>query len=121
MGLERSILEFNVQLFKNSKMVPLATVVEGGRLSKDAREALKKFVRERATGEIEGQLRVFRETVLRPARRKLELGLHALLEELEPSAYVRFAEMDITSIRDDADFWDKMIERGGTGLNRCGR
>ena len=179
MGLERSILEFNVQLFKNSMMAHLAIVVEGGKLSKDAREALKKFVRERATGlenagriiiledersqtkirveklnlevkdlmitkalehfrdavitasgvpprilgimtpgqlgasgEIEGQLRVFRETVLRPARRKLELGLHAILEELEPTAYVRFAEMDITSIRDDADFWDKMIERG---------
>ncbi len=65
-----------------------------------------------ATGEIEGQLRTFRETVRRPGKQKLETALHVLFEEMEPTAYVRFSEMDITSVQDDADFWDRMIERG---------
>src|SRR5690606_25184177 len=166
------------KLFSNSLMAHMAIVVEGGKLSKEAREAVKAFVKERATGvenagrillledersqakirfeklnlevkdlmitkalehfrdvvvaahgvpprllgivtpgqlgatgEIEGQLRTFRETVLRPGKQKLETALHVLFEEMEPTAYVRFTEMDITSVRDDADFWDRMIER----------
>lgn len=65
-----------------------------------------------ATGEVEGQLRTMRESVLRPGKRKLETVLRVVLGDVSPGVWVRFAEMDITSVRDDADFYDRMIERG---------
>ena len=179
MGLDRVILEYNLRLFANSLMAHLAIVVEGGRLSKEGREAVKQFVQERmvgvknagrillledendrvkvrfeklnlevkdlmttkpqehfrdvvvsahgvpprllgivaagqlgGTGEIAGQLQIFRETVLRPAKSRLETVLSALLEEVRPGVRVRFYEMDITDAKADAEFFDKMIERG---------
>ena len=65
-----------------------------------------------ASGEIEGQLRTFRETVLRPGKRQLETALGTLLDEIEPGARVRFAEMDVTDLKADGDFYQKMIEAG---------
>ena len=50
MGLDRTVLEFNTRLFQNSLMAHLAVVVEGGRLSPEGRDALRRFVKERATG-----------------------------------------------------------------------
>lgn len=68
-----------------------------------------------ATGEVEGQLRVFRETVLRPGKRALETVLNVVLDELSPGVRIRFVEMDVTNVRDDADFFDKMIGHGVYG------
>ena len=65
-----------------------------------------------ATGEVEGQLRTFRETVLRPGKRRLETVLNVLLDEVSEGVRIEFAEMDITSVKDDADFYDRLIERG---------
>ena len=179
MGLERTIVEFNTKIFSNSLMAHLAVIVEGGKLSQNGREALREFVREKATGvenagriillederdrvkirfeklnlevkdlmivkalehfrdvvvaahgvpprilgivtpgqlgasgEIEGQLRTFRETVLRPGKRLLETVLGTLLEEIEPGARVRFAEMDVTDLKVDGEFYSKMVELG---------
>ena len=64
------------------------------------------------SGEIAGQLQIFRETVLRPAKSRLETVLSALLEEVRPGVRVRFYEMDITDAKADAEFFDKMIARG---------
>lgn len=179
MGLDRTMLEYNLRLFANSLMAHMAIVVEGGRLSKAGRDAVKQFIKDRALGvanagrvllledendrvkvrfeklnlevkdlltvkphehyrdvvvaahgvpprllgiltpgqlggggEMENQLRTFKETVLRPAQRRLEVVLGVLLEAVHPGARVRFAEMDVTNLRDDAQFWSTMIERG---------
>lgn len=179
MGLDRTVLEFNTYLFSNALMAHTAIVVEGGRLSDGAREAVKSFLQSRATGpnnagrvllledereevkvrfeklgldvedvmiveaqkyfrdvvvaahgvpprilgiitpgqlgatgEVEGQLRTFVETVLRPGQRELETALGVLLEDVAPGCRIRFAEMDITDLRADADFYDRMIGRG---------
>jgi HK97 family phage portal protein len=179
MGLDRTILEFNTYLFSNALMAHTAVIVEGGRLSDGAREAVKSFLQNRATGpnnagrvlllederdevkvrfeklgldvedvmiveaqrhfrdvvvaahgvpprilgiitpgqlgatgEVEGQLRTFAETVLRPGQRELETALGVFLEEVAPGCHIRFAEMDATDLRADAEFYDRMIERG---------
>jgi len=179
MGLDRVILEYNLRLFANSLMAHLAVVVEGGRLSKEGREAVKQFIQDQAmgvhnagrvlliedendrvkvkfeklnlevkdlmttkpqeffrdvvvsahgvpprllgivsagqlggTGEIAGQLQIFRETVLRPGKRRLEQALGVLLEAVSPGVRVRFYEMDITELKADGEFFDKMIARG---------
>lgn len=179
MGLDRTILEFNTYLFSNALMAHTAVVVEGGRLSTAARDAVKTFIQDRATGarnagrililederdevkirfeklgldmndvviveaqrhfrdvvvaahgvpprilgiitpgqlgatgEVEGQLRTFVETVLRPGKRELETALNVLLEEVRPGCRIRFAEMDVTDLRSDAEFYSKMIQRG---------
>ena len=179
MGLDRTILEYNLRLFANSLMAHLAIVIEGGRLSTKGREAIKQFVTERMTGvhnagrillledendrvkirfeklnmeikdllttkpfeyfrdvvigahgvpprllgvmtpgqlggggEMENQLRSFKETVLRPAKRRVEQVFRLLLGEVHPGSWVRFAEMDVTDLRADGEFLDKMLERG---------
>lgn len=179
MALDRTVLEFNTQLFANSMMAHMALVVEGGKLSQGARDAIKTFLLQRgtgvknagrvllledersdvkvrfeklnvkmqdsmvlaaqqhfrdlivsahgvpprilgivtpgqlgATGEVEGQLRTFLETVLRPARRKLETAFGVLLAGFGEGYGVRFKEMDATDLKSDADFFDRMIERG---------
>ena len=179
MALDRTVLEFNTQLFANSMMAHMALVVEGGKLSQGARDAIKTFLLQRGTGvknagrvllledersdvkvrfeklnvkmqdamvlaaqqhfrdlivsahgvpprilgivtpgqlgasgEVEGQLRTFVETVLRPARRELETAFGVLLSEFGEGYAIRFKEMDATDLKSDADFFDKMIERG---------
>ncbi len=179
MGLDRTVLEFNTRLFSNALMAHTAVIIEGGKLSKSGREAIRAFMQERAsgpqnagrilllederenakirfeklgldlndvmiveaqrhfrdvvvaahglpprllgivspgqlgaTGEVEGQLRTFVETVLRPGKRELESALNVLLEEVAPGARIRFAEMDVTDLRSDADYFSKMIEHG---------
>ena len=47
--------------------------------------------------------------------------VRALLEETAPTASVRFTEMDITSVRDDAAFRGQMIERGMHQANEVRR
>lgn len=64
------------------------------------------------SGEVEGQLRTFRETVLRPGQRMLEAALNAVFHELDPSTSIRFNELDITDVKADGDFFSRMIERG---------
>jgi len=62
--------------------------------------------------EIEGQLRIFRETVLRPKRRRLERVVGEILKDVEPGVTIQFNQMDITDIRSDADFFEKMLKQG---------
>ena len=179
MGLDRTILEYNLRLFANSLMAHLAIVIEGGRLSTKGRAAIKQFVMERMTGvqnagrillledendrvkirfeklnmeikdllttkpfeyfrdvtiaahgvpprllgvmtsgqlggggEMENQLRSFKETVLRPAKRRVEQVFRLLLGEVHPGSWVRFAEMDVTDLRADGEFFDKMLSAG---------
>ncbi len=50
MGLGRTIMEFNLNLFKNSLMAHVAVVVEGGRLSDAGRKAVKDFIKDQALG-----------------------------------------------------------------------
>jgi PBSX family phage portal protein len=182
MGLDRTVLEFNTRLFQNSMMAHMAIVVEGGRLSKEGRDAIKRFVRERAqgvenagrvlliedendrvkvrfeklnleikdlmlkdvqnhfrdtviaahgvpprllgvaapgqlgaTGEVEGQLRTYRETVVRPSQRKLS----ALFEHVFADAggsrgryALRFVEMDTTGSAVDAALLKVVLDGG---------
>lgn len=65
-----------------------------------------------ATGEVEGQLRTFRETVLRPGRFMLESVLGVVLSSLDPHCRIRFAELDTTDQRADADFLSRMVDHG---------
>ena len=180
MGLDRTVLEFNTRLFQNSMMAHMAIVVEGGRLSKEGREAIKRFVRDRAqgvenagrvlliedendrvkvrfekmnlevkdlmlkdvqnhfrdtviashgmpprmlgvatpgqlgaTGEVEGQLRTYRETVVRPSQRKLT-GLLAQIFGTDYGAryQVRFVEMDTTGASVDAALLKVLLDAG---------
>lgn len=53
--------------------------------------------------EIEGPLRIFRETVLRPKRRRLERVVNEMLKDVEAGVTIQFNQMDITDIRSDAD------------------
>ena len=62
--------------------------------------------------EIEGQLRILRETVLRPKRRRLERVVNEVLKDVEAGVTIQFNQMDITDIRSDADFFEKMLKRG---------
>ena len=179
MGLDRTILEYNLRLFANSLMAHLAIVIKGGRLSTKGREAIKQFVMERMVGvqnagrillledengrvsiefeklnlevkdllttkpfeffrdvaigahgvpprllgvmtpgqlggggEMENQMRSFKETVLRPAKRRVEQVFRLLLGEVHPGSWVRFAELDVTDLKADGEFFDKMLERG---------
>lgn len=184
MGLTRTVSLFNTKLFANNMMATYAVVVRGGRLSNEGREAIQRFVRDRAsgaqnagrvlllenerdgvtidfepltmqvknlmiteaqpffreeviaahgvplrllgivtpgqlgaTGEVEGQLRTFRETIQRPMQREVEGALGAVLDEVTngydlPPVRLRFMPMDVTNARDDADFYAKMIEHG---------
>ena len=41
-----------------------------------------------------------------------ETALGTLLDEIEPGARVRFAEMDVTDLKVDGEFYQKMIEAG---------
>ncbi len=63
-------------------------------------------------GEMENQLRSFKETVLRPAKRRVEQVFRLLLGEVHPGSWVRFAEMDVTDLRADGEFFDKMLSAG---------
>ena len=179
MGLGRTIMEFNLNLFKNSLMAHVAVVVEGGRLSDAGRKAVKDFIKDQALGvknagrillletegdrvqvrieklnldvqrlieteslkffrdsvlsahavpprlvgvisagqlgsgrEIEGQLRILRETVLRPKRRRLERVVNEVLKNVEPGVVIQFNQMDITDIRSDAEFFQRMLREG---------
>ena len=61
---------------------------------------------------MENQLRSFKETVLRPAKRRVEQVFRLLLGEVHPGSWVRFAEMDVTDLRADGEFFDKMLSAG---------
>ena len=52
--------------------------------------------------------------MLRPGKRRLETVQGVVLK-----VWMRFAAMDITSVCDDADFVDKMIERGVFEAKEC--
>ena len=200
MGLDRTVLEFNTRLFQNSMMAHMAIVVEGGRLSKEGRDAIKRFVRDRAqgvenagrvlliedendrvkvrfekmnleikdlmlkdvqnhfrdtviaahgvpprmlgvatpgqlgaTGEVEGQLRTYRETVVRPTQRKLSgLFEHVFAGTGEGRYHLRFVEMDTTGASVDAALLKVALDGGVYGADggagaggsvgrRCGR
>lgn len=180
MGLDRTVIEFNTNIFRNALMAHMAIVVRGGKLSKAGRDAVKQFVRDRAqgvenagrvlliedendrieirfeklnleikdlmltgvqthlrdvvvgahgvpprilgivtpgqlgaTGEVEGQLRIFRETVTRTRQRQLEGTLARVLAASGYEGYrVRFNELDITSLEADSDLLDVLLDRG---------
>ncbi len=63
-------------------------------------------------GEKENQLRSFKETVLCPAKRRVEQVFRLLLGEVHPGSWVRFAEMDVTDLRADGEFFAKMLSAG---------
>ena len=63
-------------------------------------------------GEMENQLRSFKETVLRPAKRRVEQVFRLLLGEVHPGSWVRCSEMDVTDLRADGEFFDKMLSAG---------
>ena len=71
-------------------------------------------------GEMENQLRNFKETVIRPAKRRVEQVFRLLLGEVHPGSWVRFAEMDVTDLRADGEFFDKMLSAGVFSRRRCG-
>lgn len=50
MVLDRSAVEFNINLFRNQLVAKFAVVVEGGKLSPDSRKALRDFLKSQATG-----------------------------------------------------------------------
>ena len=60
-------------------------------------------------GEMENQLRSFKETVLRLAKRRVEQVFRLLLGEVHPGSWVRFAEMDVTDLRADGEFFDVRV------------
>ena len=62
--------------------------------------------------EIEGQLRILRETVLRPKRRRLERVINEVLKDVEPGVTIQFNQMDITDLRSDAEFFQRMLKAG---------
>jgi PBSX family phage portal protein len=64
------------------------------------------------SNEVQGQLRTFRETVLRPTKRRLETVLNALLAQVEEGVTIHFADMDVTGRAADADFYETMIQQG---------
>ncbi len=61
---------------------------------------------------IEGQLRILRETVLRPKRRRLERVINEVLKDVEPGVTIQFNQMDITDLRSDAEFFQRMLKAG---------
>lgn len=50
MVLDRSAVEFNINLFRNQLVAKFAVVVEGGKLSPESRLALRDFLKSQATG-----------------------------------------------------------------------
>lgn len=50
MVLDRSSVEFNINLFRNQLVAKFAVVVEGGKLSPEGRKSLREFLKSQATG-----------------------------------------------------------------------
>lgn len=66
-----------------------------------------------ATGEVEGQLQMFREASLRPVQRVLSGALRPVLAALGAGAWrVRLSEIDVTDLKADAAFYGAMLAGG---------
>ncbi len=50
--------------------------------------------------------------MLRPAKRRVEQVFRLLLGEVHRGSWVRFADMDVTDLRADGEFFDKMLSAG---------
>ena len=50
MVLDRSAVEFNINLFRNQLVAKFAVIVEGGKLSAGAKQSLREFLASQATG-----------------------------------------------------------------------
>lgn len=50
MVLDRSAVEFNINLFRNQLVAKFAVIVEGGKLSPTAKQSLREFLTSQATG-----------------------------------------------------------------------
>ncbi len=50
MLLDRSAVEFNISLFRNQLVAKFAVIVEGGKLSPEAKQSLRSFLASQATG-----------------------------------------------------------------------
>ena len=73
-----------------------------------------------ATGEVEGQLRIFRETVTRPRQRQLEAVLARVLSAGGYAGYrVRFRELDITALAADAGLLEVLLRHGVVEADRA--
>ncbi len=57
-------------------------------------------------------MRILRETVLRPKRRRLERVINEVLKDVEPGVTIQFNQMDITDLRSDAEFFQRMLKVG---------
>lgn len=65
-----------------------------------------------ATGEVEGQLRSFRETVVRPVQRLLEEALGRVLDRVVPGTRIRFADLDVTGLGVDVALLKVLYDAG---------